>query len=153
MVWSAGRITPSTGTPHSAGSVDEGARCRSRRRLLRRAAFAFAILLTLAVAALLFAPQLLDVNRLKAPIIDEIAAQTGYRFELAGPIRLSLLPSPAITARGVRLANPPGAAIGDMVRLRAVDVKLAFWPLLTGNVTVRRLVLVEPEIDLERLAD
>lgn len=120
---------------------------------MRRAAFAFAILLTLAVAALLFAPQLLDVNRLKAPIIDEIAAQTGYRFELTGPIRLSLLPSPAITARGVRLANPPGAAISDMVRLRAVDVKLAFWPLLTGNITVRRLVLVEPEIDLERLAD
>jgi len=120
---------------------------------LRRAVFAFAILSTLAVAALLFAPQLLDVNRLKAPIIDEIAAQTGYRFELTGPIDLSLLPSPAITARGVRLANPPGAAISDMVRLRAVDVKLAFWPLLTGNITVRRAVLIEPEIDLERLPD
>jgi uncharacterized protein involved in outer membrane biogenesis len=119
---------------------------------LRKTAIALAILASLVLAGLVLAPQFIDLNRFKAPIAAELAAQTGRAVELKGPLGLSLLPGPTVTARDVRLANPPGAAVEDMVRLRAVEVKLAFWPLLARRVEIRSATLVEPELDVERVA-
>lgn len=119
---------------------------------MRKTAIALAILVSLILASLVLAPQFVDLNRFKGPIATELAALTGRTIEFKGPIGLSLLPGPTITARDVRLANPPGAAVEDMVRLRAVEVKLAFWPLLARRVEIRGATLVEPDFDLERVA-
>ncbi len=119
---------------------------------MRKTAIALAILVSLVLAGLVLAPQFVDLNRFKGPIATELAALTGRTVELRGPLGLSLLPGPTVTARDVRLANPPGAAVEDMVRLRAVEVKLAFWPLLARRVEIRSATLVEPDFDLERVA-
>ena len=47
------------------------------------------------------------------------------------------------------LANPPGSKSPQMVRLKAVEVELKVWPLLSGTLEVDRFVLIEPQIDLE----
>src|SRR5260370_5898372 len=120
-----------------------------RRPSLRKTAIALAILASLVLAGLVLAPQFIDLNRFKGPIATELAALTGRTVELTGPLGLSLLPGPTVTARDVRLANPPGAAVEDMVRLRAVEVKLAFWPLLARRVEIRSATLVEPEFDVQ----
>lgn len=130
---------------------DVGVSTTSRRYCLRNAAIGLAILAALVLAGLLLAPQLVDLDRFKEAIAAQIAARTGRSVDLVGPIGLSLLPSPTITARNVHLANPPGAAVSDMVRLRAVEVKLAFWPLLSGDLQIPSVTLIEPEIDLEEL--
>jgi uncharacterized protein involved in outer membrane biogenesis len=119
---------------------------------LRKTAAALATLVALILAGLVLAPQFIDLNRFKGPIAAELTAQTGRPVELRGPLGLSLLPGPTVTARDVRLANPPGAAVEDMVRLRAVEVKLAFWPLLARRIEIRSATLVEPDIDVERMA-
>ncbi|HKW52292.1 MAG TPA: AsmA family protein [Stellaceae bacterium] len=119
---------------------------------MRKTAIALAILIALVLAGLVLAPQFVDLNRFKGPIAAELTALTGRAVELRGPLGLSLLPGPTVTARDVRLANPPGAAVEDMVRLRAVEVKLAFWPLLARRIEIRSAALVEPDIDVERVA-
>jgi uncharacterized protein involved in outer membrane biogenesis len=119
---------------------------------LRKTAIALAILVSLVLAGLVLAPHFVDLDRFKGPIATELAALTGRTVELRGPLGLSLLPGPTVTARDVRLANPPGAAVADMVRLRAVEVKLAFWPLLARRVEIRSATLVEPDLDVERMA-
>ena len=119
---------------------------------MRKTAIALAILVALILAGLVLAPQFVDLNRFKGPIAAELTAQTGRTVELRGPLGLSLLPGPTVTARDVRLANPPGAAVEDMVRLRAVEVKLAFWPLLARRVEIRSATLVEPDVDVEPMA-
>jgi uncharacterized protein involved in outer membrane biogenesis len=119
--------------------------------LLRKAAVGLAILAILVLAGLVAAPYLINLDYLKAEIASKVHERTGRTLTIAGPIRLALLPTPAVDARDVRLANPPGAVVRDMVRLRAVEVKLAFWPLLTGRIEVRSAELVEPDIDVERL--
>lgn len=124
-----------------------------RRQFLRKAAIGLAILLVLVLAGLILVPQLVDFDRFKEPIAAQIAARTGLHVTFGGQIGLTLLPGPAVTARDVRIANPPGAVSKDMVRLRAVEVKLAFWPLLSGTIELRSATLIEPEIDLERLPD
>ena len=42
----------------------------------------------------------------------------------------AVLPAPTLTVEGVRLANAPGAASKDKVRVKSVDVRLQLLPLL-----------------------
>jgi uncharacterized protein involved in outer membrane biogenesis len=118
---------------------------------LRKAAIVLGIVIVLVLAGLGLAPQLLDLEPLKGPIAAQLSERAGRKVELEGRIGLRLLPSPTLTARDVRLANPPGAAVPDMVRLRALEVKPALLPLFAGRLEVRSAILVEPEIDIERL--
>jgi uncharacterized protein involved in outer membrane biogenesis len=120
---------------------------------LRKAAIGLGILVVLVAAGLVLAPHFVDLDRLRAPIAAQLAKRTGLPVELAGPIDLALLPVPTLTARDVRIANPPGAAVTSMVRLRALEVKPALLPLLAGRLELESATLVEPEIDIERLAD
>jgi uncharacterized protein involved in outer membrane biogenesis len=120
---------------------------------LRKAAIGLAILFFLVLAGLVVAPRFVDLSRLKGPLGAELAAFIGHPVDLRGPIGLSLLSGPMLTLRDLHVVNPPGATLEDMVRLRAVEVKVAFWPLLAGLVEVRSATLVEPEVDLERLAN
>jgi hypothetical protein len=120
---------------------------------LRKSAIGLAILLFLVLAGLIVVPALIDLDALKPRIAAQLAAETGRSVELQGPLALSLLPGLTVTAHDVRLANAPGAAAKDMVRLRALEVKPAFWPLLRGAFEIRSARLIQPEIELERLTD
>ena len=120
---------------------------------MRKAAIVFGIFLVLVLAGLILAPHFVDLDRFRGPIAAQLAKRTRLPVELAGPIRLVLLPTPALTARDVRVANPPGAAVPSMVRLRALEVKAALLPLLAGRVELRSAVLVDPEFDVEKLPD
>ena len=84
---------------------------------MRKAAIGLGILIVLLLAGLSVAPRFVDLDRFKAPIAAELARRTGRQVEIAGPIALSLLTAPTVTAYDLRLANPPGAAVKDMVRL------------------------------------
>ena len=120
---------------------------------MRKAAVVLAILIVLVLAGLVITPQFIDLDRFRGPIAAQLAERTGLPVELQGPIELALLPTPTLTAGAVRIANPPGTAVPDMVRLRALEVKPALLPLLAGRLELVSATLVEPEIDLERLAD
>lgn len=120
---------------------------------MRKVALGLALVLLVLVAGLLAAPYLIGLDSFKAVVVAQIERRMGRPFDIAGPVRLALLPTPSIGARDLRLGNPPGTHTPDMIRIRAVQVKLAFWPLLAGRVEMRRLELVDPELDIERLAD
>ncbi|HET9149662.1 MAG TPA: hypothetical protein VFO61_04190, partial [Alphaproteobacteria bacterium] len=71
---------------------------------------------------------------------------------LDGPIEASFLPSPRILANNVRLGaagKDGGDPSADLMRIRAIEVRVALLPLLTGRVVVQRLTLVRPEVLVE----
>ncbi|WP_085557170.1 AsmA family protein [Azospirillum agricola] len=103
--------------------------------------------------AVLVAPNLIDWNAYKGAIAERVSAATGRKVELRGDIGLTLLPSPALTVRDARLANPPGAAEPDMARLKKLDARVALGPLLTGRIQVESITLVEPTFVVEVLKD
>jgi uncharacterized protein involved in outer membrane biogenesis len=111
------------------------------------------VLLALLVLAALVAPSFLDWNQYKGEIADKVEAATGRRLTIDGSISLSLLPTPRLSVRSVRLANLPGASGPDLARLKALDMRVAFAPLLAGRIQIESLDLVEPQVTLERLAD
>jgi uncharacterized protein involved in outer membrane biogenesis len=117
--------------------------------------FVYGILaiLALIVVAAFVAPMLLDWERFKPEITEEIEAQTGRELWIDGEISVSILPSPKITITDARLANLPGASVADMARIKSIDLALALGPLISGDIEITSLDLVEPIIELERLAD
>lgn len=93
---------------------------------------AIAVVVLLLAAALL-APGFIDWNRYKDRIQAEAEAATGRKLTIAGDIRLSLLPFPQLRVQDVRFANAPGAAVPEMASLKALEVDVAFGPLLSGR--------------------
>ena len=120
---------------------------------MRKVLIGLFILLFVLAAAVFVGPSLIDWNDYKSDIAEAVEQQTGRQLSIDGDISLSLLPSPALSVRGVRLANVEGAENPDMASLRSLDVKVAFAPLLEGRIQVESLELVEPTILLEVLPD
>ena len=107
----------------------------------------------LLVAAALIVPGLIDWNAWKGEIAAQAKAATGRDLAIDGDLDFAVLPSPRLTANGVRLKNIPGAGAPDMAVLKSLDVRIRFAPLLSGRVEVASVTLVEPMIRLEKLAD
>ena len=111
------------------------------------------VFLAVAVAALFLVPSFLDWEGFKPEITERLEAVTGRTLAIDGPLEVSILPTPTLKATDLRLANVPGAASPDMVRIESLDLRLALGPLLGGEIAVTGLEMTEPVIELQRLAD
>jgi uncharacterized protein involved in outer membrane biogenesis len=116
----------------------------------RTAIVAGGILLGLIVLALVV-PALIDWNAYKGDIQARAEAALGRKVEIAGPLRIRLLPSLAVTAEKIAIANLPGAEPAQMITADAVRLKLQLLPLLAGRVVVDPLVVEKPVVVLEKL--
>ena len=116
---------------------------------MRRTLIILAALAILLVAAVLIGPSLVDWNQYKSEIAAEVEAQTGRRLTIDGDLDLTIVPSPALSVAGLRISNAEGASTPDMVRIEALEVEVAFWPLLGGDIEVERVRLIAPTVALE----
>lgn len=107
----------------------------------------------LLVAAVLIGPSFVDWNKYKPEITAQAEKATGRQLSIDGDLSLSILPAPTLTAEGVRFANVEGASTADMVTLQALDVRVALGPLLSGDIQVESVTLVDPVIVLEVMPD
>ena len=93
-----------------------------------------------------------NADSYKPRIIAAVEAATGRKLALNGPIGLKFSLHPTIEAKDVALANPPGFSRPDMARIQAIDIQLDLLPLLGRRLQIGRLVLIGPDILLERTA-
>ena len=96
-----------------------------------------------------FALSRLDPNDYVDLIDAEIRAATGRELKIDGKVGYSLSLRPTIAAEGVRLQNAPWGSRPDMVTAKRIEIQIALLPLLKGNVEVRGLTLIEPDVFLE----
>jgi len=75
----------------------------------------------------------------------------GRPLILGGEIKLSLFPWVGVSLADVRLENPPGFREKNFLTVKAFDVRVKLLPLLSKNIQVKRLVLENPHIFLEKL--
>ena len=99
-----------------------------RRRIGWAAAAIFG---PLAVAALA-APYLVDVEAYKPALIQAVKEATGRELVIEGPMRLSLLPVPQVSAQQVHFANAAGAEGAQMIDVRWIGASPSWWALLKG---------------------
>jgi uncharacterized protein involved in outer membrane biogenesis len=112
-----------------------------RRRTLLAGLAAF---LSLALLAAWLIPQWLDWTRYRATIEVLASATLGQPVTIQGPITLTLLPQPVLTAAQV---NVGGTEPTDLsIRVDALRLRVALWPLIGGRVDARELVLRGPDL-------
>ncbi len=110
-------------------------------------------LIVVLIAAVLIVPGMIDWNDYKKEITAQAKAITGRELVIGGDIKITVLPAPALRVNDVRLANLAGTSSPTLARLKSLEVRVAFGPLLTGRIEVETVKLVEPVIELEVLAD
>ena len=120
---------------------------------MRKAIYGLTGLCILLVAFALIIPSLVEWNSYKDLINSEVRKATGRSLDIAGDVELSFLPMPHIRATDLRLRNAPSASVANMVTMKELRASIKLLPLLTGNVEIAVVELVEPLIELERRAD
>lgn len=113
-----------------------------RSKLFRSAA----ILVGLLVVVLLVVPYLLNLDRYRTSLVDQLEKTTGRDVEIE-KLRLRLLPSLGVEVVNLQVKNPPGFPDGDMLAIERIDVGLALGPLLrrqieVDSVTVKTVKLI-----------
>jgi uncharacterized protein involved in outer membrane biogenesis len=110
---------------------------------LRTALIAVASLVGLLLLAIWQVPQWLDWTSYRATIESVASATLGQRVSIGGPVSLTLLPQPVLTASDVSVGS--GEANLSM-HVNALRLRIAFWPLLGGRVDAQDLVLRSPDL-------
>lgn len=91
----------------------------------------------------------MEFEDLRETIQAEAKKATGRDLTIAGPIDLAVSWTPAIAIEDVTFANADWGSRPAMVKLNRLEVEVALLPLLSGEVEIRRLVVVHPDILLE----
>ena len=112
-----------------------------------------AVVLALLGAIVIVGPSFIDSNALKREITAQARAATGRDLTIGGNLEIRFFPAPVLTANNVSLSNATGAESVDMVSLKAVEVRVALMPLLSGQVQVERIRLLSPVVNIEKFAD
>lgn len=119
---------------------------------LRRLKWILFLVIALPVAAVVAIYATLagrDFDELRRIAESEVRSATGRELRVAGPIDISLSLTPAIALEDVRFANAPGGSGEDMARAQRLELQVALLPLLSGDIQVKRFVLVDAELLLE----
>src|SRR5258708_25830994 len=78
-----------------------------------------AILLRIGLVA---GPRFVAWNRFKPELAELVERATGRSLTIDGDIGFSLLPTPTLSASGVRVAGAPGEA--ELMRLKSLDARI-----------------------------
>jgi uncharacterized protein involved in outer membrane biogenesis len=98
-------------------------------------------------------PRLLDVEGYKPALADAVKQATGRELVIDGPLKLTLLPVPRVSARSVHFANAVGGTGAQMVEVQWVGASPSWSALLQGRVELGKLTLYKPVLVLEADAD
>ena len=89
-------------------------------------------------------------NELKPRISRVVRELTGRELTLRGNIQLKIGFRPALTVEDAHLENVSWGSRPDLVKINRLELQVALLPLIRGDIQVRRFILVEPDILLER---
>jgi uncharacterized protein involved in outer membrane biogenesis len=95
----------------------------------------------------------MEFDDLRERIQAEAKAVTGRDLVIGGEIDLAVSLTPAIAIEQVSFANADWGSRAEMVTLDRFEVEVALLPLLSGDIEIRRLVIVRPNILLETDAE
>lgn len=117
---------------------------------VRKLLLSLGVVVALLVAAVAVGPRFVDWGAYRGEVAGLLERATGRQVAIAGPLDLTLLPRPVLTARDVSLSAGDGQPVATV---REVDLRARPWPLLRGLVQVERLTLDGPALRVTRAAD
>lgn len=103
------------------------------------------------IAILLVAPSFIDLNSYKPQISKAVEEATGYRVDIAGNIKLALIPAVEARIDGLSVSLPESKE--PFLGLKRADAQLSLAPLLQKKISVTKVSLVEPIIRISKRKD
>lgn len=91
-------------------------------------------------------------EKLRAMVVPRVEEAVGREVEI-GAVRLRVLPRIAVRLEEFAVASPAGFGDEPTISLAALELQVAFWPLLRREIELRTVRLIEPVIRYEVLAD
>lgn len=108
--------------------------------------FAFiGIVVVVIVAAVLLIPR----ERIVALAADKVRAATGRELVLSGELSPSFWPVLGVRTGPVTLSNADWAEVPEMISASAAEIGVELMPLMSGEVKITTLRLVDPVVALE----
>lgn len=120
---------------------------------MRKLFYAVIGLVALLIVAVIAVALFVDLNQYKGEIAAELEAATGREVTLGGDIHVTFWPSIGAAIEDVEIANAPGASDEPMLRAETIQAVVAITPLLSGEVQVESIRVVNPVLLVETLAD
>ena len=108
-----------------------------------------AVVVVLLIAAVVAIPFLVPAEAIADRAIAQFREATGRELRVDGEISFSVLPSAAVTLGDVWVGNREGGRSEHFATLEKLDLRVALFPMISGNVEISRLVLHQPNIALE----
>ena len=115
-------------------------------------AIAGAVVVLIAIAVIVLT-MLIDVEKYKPQIEQQVAKATGRTFTLGGDLKPSFFPWIGIRLSDLHLGNPAGYKEKDFISVAALEVRVKLLPLLSRKIEVKRFVVNSPRIVLEKRKD
>ena len=116
---------------------------------MKRLLIGFAVLVAILIAGLVIGPSFFSWNDHKAEIIAAFRDATGLQLAINGDISLRIIPTPALSVRDISLAGGGGTGAPDILTLKALEVRVALAPLISGEIQVTSVRLIQPHLMLE----
>jgi len=92
----------------------------------------------------------LDFDRLKPLLVQVVKQETGRDLEIRGRIELKPGLRPSLVMDDVLFQNAPGGSTPEMIKIKRLEAKVQVLPLLSKEIQINRLVLLEPDVVIER---
>ncbi len=104
-------------------------------------------ILTIIVVVLVIST--IDVNEYKSDLVQVVEEATGRKLVIDGEIGFAISLIPTVVIEDVKFANASWGSKPDMLSLNRFEVQVSLIPLLSGNIQINRVILLEPDIFLE----
>lgn len=104
--------------------------------------------LVLIIGGGLVVPQFMDWNKYKPLLQDQVAKTSGLELNIGGDLSFSLFPMPHMMVSDVSVLQSDQDIKSDFLTLENLEVSVALMPLLSGNVDVSSITLVDPKLIL-----
>ncbi|RQQ16981.1 AsmA family protein [Burkholderia stagnalis] len=123
------------------------------------------VVVALTIAALFVFVVTFDWNRARPWVDDKVSDAIGRPFAINGELRVewrrpaseqgwrAWVPWPRFSARNVTIANTDWARTQHFATLDAISFEVEALPLIARRIVIPAIDLVNPSVDLERLAD
>ena len=109
----------------------------------------FAAVVVVLLVVVYFIAASYDYNSLKPLITDTTREYTGRELTMAGDVDLKFGLPPTLEVNNVAFQNASWGSQPQMAQIKYLQIKVSILPLLRGNVTVNRLILLQPKFMLE----
>ncbi len=116
---------------------------------MRKVLYAIGVLVIVFIGSIIVGPFLIPTDKIKNEVTQQASKSLGRDVTVNGPVHWSVFPHLRLEASNVTISNVPKGYAKNMAQLGKLAIDLELLPLLSGNVILNRLELIDPVLNFE----